>query len=380
MVLGEDPDAKPLPDVDPSLDPVEALGQAILPFLERPPCLVAFSGGRDSSALLAVATKVARREGLTLPVPITQRFPHAAEAAESDWQEMVIRHIQLPDWHRQVVLEELDFIGPVATALLLRTGVLWPPNAHGVLPMLAQARGGSLLTGFDGDSIFRTWRWARAASVLSHRVKPIPRDTLRVGLALAPPFARVRRLRKKGALELLWLRPEAFEMVERRFVAAAAAEPFRWDRRIRWLAKQRYLAVMTQTSELVAEGTGATIAHPFLDRRFLASLARAGGALGFGDVTQLMRTLFGSLLPSAVVTRGDKADFDQVYWGPYSRALITRWGGRSVPIEFVDERGLLETWRQERPHAASSAVLQAVWLASKDHAVPIPTSRPSPRG
>ena len=37
--------------------------------LQRGPCLVSFSGGRDSSAVLAVATAVARREGLAAADP-----------------------------------------------------------------------------------------------------------------------------------------------------------------------------------------------------------------------------------------------------------------------------------------------------------------------
>ena len=57
--------------------PRAAFEAAILPGLRRSPCLVSFSGGRDSSAVLATATAVARREGLPLPVPITHRFPSA---------------------------------------------------------------------------------------------------------------------------------------------------------------------------------------------------------------------------------------------------------------------------------------------------------------
>jgi hypothetical protein len=365
MVVGENPDAPRLPDVDASLDPVEALRQAIIPFLERPPCLVSFSGGRDSSALLAVATDVARREGLELPIPITQRYPQAPATDESEWQELVIRHVRPPDWLRQIMGDELDFVGPIAAEVLLRHGVLWAPNAHVLLPMLRAARGGSLLTGFDGDSVFRTWRWARAASILALREKPSPRDLLRVALAVAPPSARIWRLRRKDPLDLPWLRPEALEMVRRKYVAEVAAEPFRWDRRAHWLRCRRYLAVANHSQDLLAETAGATIGHPFLDGRFLASLARAGGALGFGDLARLMRTHFGSVLPNGILARTDKADFDEVFWGPYSREFIANWAGGPVPIEFVDERGLLETWQQTRPHAGSSGILQALWLATQ---------------
>ena len=47
----------------------------LLRSLQRPPCVVAFSGGRDSAGLLAAATRAARRHGLPLPIPATYRFP-----------------------------------------------------------------------------------------------------------------------------------------------------------------------------------------------------------------------------------------------------------------------------------------------------------------
>src|SRR4051794_24216047 len=67
-----------------------ALEAAMRPALQRPPCFVAFSGGRDSSAMLAVADRLAGREGLARPVPLTARFPEAPDTDESDWQERAI--------------------------------------------------------------------------------------------------------------------------------------------------------------------------------------------------------------------------------------------------------------------------------------------------
>src|SRR5215212_1324990 len=59
---------------DRRLTPLEALEEAVLPALTQPPCLVSFSGGRDSSSVLAAATRAARREGLPAPVPVTLRI------------------------------------------------------------------------------------------------------------------------------------------------------------------------------------------------------------------------------------------------------------------------------------------------------------------
>src|SRR5438874_582354 len=65
-------DTPPLPDVD--CDPLTALERACLPALERPPCVVSFSGGLDSSVVLAAAGRAARRAGLAEPIPVTHRF------------------------------------------------------------------------------------------------------------------------------------------------------------------------------------------------------------------------------------------------------------------------------------------------------------------
>ncbi|MGH3092626.1 MAG: hypothetical protein ACRDOG_09935, partial [Gaiellaceae bacterium] len=44
--------------------PRHSLEDAVRPALLRPPCAVSFSGGRDSSLVLAVAAHVARSDGL----------------------------------------------------------------------------------------------------------------------------------------------------------------------------------------------------------------------------------------------------------------------------------------------------------------------------
>ncbi len=49
----------------------------------RSPCVVAFFGGRDLSAILCVATHVARREGLSDPVPETHDFAGCGPSDES---------------------------------------------------------------------------------------------------------------------------------------------------------------------------------------------------------------------------------------------------------------------------------------------------------
>jgi hypothetical protein len=92
------PDPLPAPQI--TLSARQALEQAILPALLRPPCLMSFSGGRASSAVLAVAVLLARREGLELPVPATNRLDGVAGRNERAMQERVIVHLGLTEWAR----------------------------------------------------------------------------------------------------------------------------------------------------------------------------------------------------------------------------------------------------------------------------------------
>src|SRR4051812_32873556 len=170
---------RPLPQLPAGMTPRAALERAVLLSLRRGRCLVSFSGGRDSSAVLAVAAAVARRESLPLPVPVTHRFPAAAQTDESEWQEEVVRHLGLDDWVRLEIAEELDALGPVATAAVRRHGVMWPGNAYFHVPIFEAATGGTVLTGIGGDEAFMPSSWSRQLDVLARRVRPRPRDVLR---------------------------------------------------------------------------------------------------------------------------------------------------------------------------------------------------------
>jgi asparagine synthase (glutamine-hydrolysing) len=64
-------------------DPVTELERVVVPALRRPPCLVSFSGGHDSSLVLAAAARAARRERLPAPIPVTWRVRDAPAAEES---------------------------------------------------------------------------------------------------------------------------------------------------------------------------------------------------------------------------------------------------------------------------------------------------------
>jgi Asparagine synthase len=349
--------------------PLRAMEEAILPALRRPPCVVSFSGGRDSSVVLAVAARAARREGTALPVPVTQRFRDAPRAAESEWQELVIRHLALPDWERVDAGSELGFVGPVAARTLQRHGLLWPPNCHLHAPMLERASGGSLLTGLDGDTVLGGWPWVRLASVVSGRAAPEPRDLLRLARAATPGPARrwVDQRRHVKTPAAGWLRPG-----ERGgYVAAwlhALDEPLRWNARVAALARKRYLAVAFASLQALADDAATLILHPFLDLGFLGALARAGGVRGWGDRTATTAALFGEILPRETVTRASKATFDDISWSEPSREFARNWNGTGVDEELVDPDALRAEWLKDTPHFGTATLLQSVWLHANQQA------------
>jgi hypothetical protein len=340
----------------------------VLDALRRPPCVVSFSGGRDSSAVLALATDAARRHGLPLPVPLSLRFPTVATTAENEWQELVIRHLGLADWERVELHDELDFLGEIARGGLSRHGLLWPANAHFHSPVFARAAGGSVLTGVDGDGLLG-WRWGRLRAGLDGPSPPAPRAVLRAGLALMPAPVRARRSRHRSPAVVPWLRPAAQRELQARAAADDASEPIRWDRRVDWFARRRYLHVGLRSLGLLAADHDARLVHPLADRAFLAAAAAHGGRAGYGTRDRAMAALFGDLLPPALIVRPLKAEFGRSLWGPQARAFADDWTGGGVDPEFVDDEALATAWAPENPPLAAASVMQAAWLESA-HARP----------
>jgi asparagine synthetase B (glutamine-hydrolysing) len=364
-VLGVEPARLPPAAFD---DPLAALEQAVLPALRRAPCLVSFSGGRDSSAVLAVAARLARREQLPLPIPATNRFPGHDDTEESEWQERVVAHLRLDDWIRVDARGDLDCLGPVARRVLRRHGLLWPCNAHFHVPLFEAARGGSLLTGVGGDEVFTDSQWSHALGVMGGAVRPQPRDVLPVGLALAPRPLRRTVLRRRTTHPCSWLRPDASKALRNALADQAADEPLRWASRLRWRRGLRYLEAGDESLRLLAGDADVRLLHPLLDEGFCASLSALPRRERFADRTEGMRRLFGELLPAEVLARRTKASFDSVFWADESRAFAERWQGEAVDEDIVDAEELAAAWRGPEPDPRSFTLLQAVWLALDERA------------
>jgi asparagine synthetase B (glutamine-hydrolysing) len=368
LVLGVEPKLELVDGrrVDATAPPLRAFERAVLPALRRPPCLVSFSGGRDSSAVLAVVTEAARRESLPLPIPATNVFPGVASTDESEWQEQVVSNLGLDDWVRLEHDEALDCVGPVAADVLRRHGLVFPFNAHFHMPLLRLAAGGSLLTGIGGDEALSPSSWSRAADVLQRRVRPQPRDILRIGFALAPELVRRRILRRRQlGPSYPWLQPEARRAFTSAWVAQAATEPLGWAAHIDWVRRLRYLRVGLGSLRLLASDCDVEISHPFLDRGFANALAALAPRERLSSRTAAMHALFGELLPKEILERSSKTGFDEVFWGRPSRAFAACWNGKGVDEQLVDAEALAVEWASPEPDPRSFLLAQAVWLGQE---------------
>jgi hypothetical protein len=364
VVVGADPATPALPAYD-GRSPRAALETAILPALVRAQCVVSFSGGRDSSAMLALATHVARREGLPLPLAVTLRYPAAPDTREDEWQQLVVDHLGVSDWQRIDITDELDVVGPFAQAALRAHGPLFPFNAHCYTPLFPAATAGTIVTGLDGDGLLECWMSESAVDVLARRRAPRPRDVLRLGL-----FAGPRRLRQAVFAQRLkhdgsWLTPESEARSRQANAAEMAEEPMRWDRRVEWWHARRHLSLAEHVSDALAATADVTMSHPLLDHAFLSAIAYLGGRHGPGNRTAVMRTLFSDLLPDALLARESKATFDAAFFSRPSRDFARRWDGGSVDLDLVDPRRLRAAWLRPHLPLGSAMLLQATWLATE---------------
>jgi asparagine synthetase B (glutamine-hydrolysing) len=363
LVLGTIP-ASPAPS-EPALPAREALERAVRPALEHSPCLVSFSGGRDSSAVLAVATHVARREGLPLPIPATNAFPTVELSNEATWQERVVKHLGLDDWIRLDHEHELDCLGPVATKVLSQAGLLWPFNAHFHVPLLERASGGALLTGVGGDELLLVSNHSRWAELLGGRARPEARDALRLGFALAPRPLRRWVQTNRLPHDFEWLRPRARRQFTREWADEQVRRPRRWAALVDWVRRLRYVHVGTASLATIADSEGVRIAHPFLDPGFGAAIAALPRSQRYATRAVAMRDLFGDLLPADVLVRHSKASFDGAFWNEPSRTFAREWDGSGVDAEIVDAEALRAEWSKEAPDARTFTLAQSAWLRTR---------------
>jgi len=330
------------------------------------PTFVTFSGGRDSSAILAVATHVARREGLALPVPVTEFYPGLPEADEECWQRMVLDHLGLTRWERISIRGDSDLVGERSSNGLLQRGLVWPPALQTKTRLFGQLRGGAVLTGEGGDEVLGARR-IRPVQVCARTRQHSSRAQLGACMiALVPRPARTALLRHQmshGDDVRPWLRPAAARQSLAMIARDEAREPLRWDRSLMWVPRRRPSVMLRHNHALMAAEFDVRPHDPLLDPRFVSALGALGGRRGLGSRTDIMRLLFADLLPAPVIERTSKASFNRAYKGEATREFARAWTGAGVDHELVDADRLKEEWLSSQPSGMSATLLQQAWLA-----------------
>lgn len=330
---------------------------------------VSFSGGRDSSTVLALATDEARRSGQPDPVPVTIRVTGSRSADETEWQELVIRHLGLSDWIRIPVTDELGVLGPVATAVLARHGLLYPSNAYFHDLMAARARNGVLLAGGGGDELLEG-SYAHLHARMRMGSAPF---SLRTAAAIAFSVAARPlhvRVRARGVPRLRWLRPGAQAAFARHLVAPEPPPVRGWAAGVAPLVRLRAMTGLQHGQHLIAAAHDSAIVNPFLDPAVVGAAMRQGGRIGLGGRAAAIRHLTAGLLPEAVVVRQTKASFEDAMWSEPSRGRLR--SGELLDVVaadpgvacFLDLDGLRAEWRSPNPHGLTALLAQAAHLAS----------------
>lgn len=315
-------------------------------------CYVAFSGGRDSSAVLAVAAHVARREGLPVPVPVTAVYPDAPATDESAWQHRVLEHLGVTERVVVHIRGEQSLLGESATSALRRRGLVWPEAAQLQGALLRNLEpGSSLVNGEGGDNVIAGGRVAPLHR-LTHTWPP-RRRTLRAS-------ARALSNKRTALSAPRWYTPTAAEEFR---AVMDWGDPLRWDTRTRQILRRPAEQVLFANVHASIAEFDLIPSTPLVSPDFLGALAREGGPLGFGSRSQTFRHLVGDLLPQDVIRRTSKAGFNDTRWGEMEREFARSWDGSGVDPELIDAEALRAEWLSDSPHPQSDFLLHLAWTA-----------------
>lgn len=361
------PRRTPRPPTPAERPPGQALRDVLDDILARSlaegPCHVAFSGGRDSSIVLAAAARVARTRGLPAPIPLTAFYPEQPSSWETEWQELVLAHLGLDEWRRFDVTTELDALGALATGALREHGAYWPPNAHSMVLFAREAGAGTLLTGGGGDELFREWYWRRASLRELARLRP-RRRVLKWAAYYQLPLRVQQRVRRFDPTPVPWLSEEAQARLDVAMRSALNAEPS-YTEALEAYIDSRYLECLRGTLDTFAAGEGVALVEPFYDPAVIRAVGRERPKWGFASRTQSFEHFFSDLLPPEVLRRSTKAYFTGAAWGPSARSFTASWDQRTgIDPSLVDGRRLAATWAAEVPDGRSLTLLHAAWTAA----------------
>jgi asparagine synthase (glutamine-hydrolysing) len=337
--------------------------------LDDAPCYVMFSGGCDSSLVLAAALAACRRAGHSDPIPVTFRVAAAPATHEHEFQERVVAHLALHD--RIVVELQADMLGQTATRALLQHGMVWPAPLLCQTPMLEQLDPGLVLSGEGGDEILGPRRVTPALAV-ARRVRRERRTTwseLHLAVSALCPRAVRRPTVVADITESYptpWLSNELRQQLVERLVELYEAEPVPPARYPPYSLGLPWVRDAHENIRAFHVAYGLRWKAPLHDPSFLGSLCGTVAWHEYRGRTTLLRRYFSSLLPDEIIERRSKAVFNDAYFAAETRAFARRWDGAGVP-DGVDGLWLKEHWTNASPiHGGTALLLHYAWLASED--------------
>lgn len=342
--------------------PLEALVDACSVAI-GPRTFVEFSGGVDSSLVLAAACEAARRSGRQPPQPITLRYA-AASTDEREYQERVIDWLQLSDWTILSVDDELDLIGPASRHDLQTLGLCHAPRVPGRswwLEPLAKtsAPGATVLNGEGGDEVL-----GGSPRAALHAVTRAVRTGRHRRQAAAIIRHKATRSRRSNTVHPPWLNARGRAAHTRALRAGAGRSASMSNFLLSYRSANSLVATQHRMAEQ-ARRYGFATRSPLLDHRFLAALHAHVPERDRINRSLLVREHFGGLLPPAVEQRTSKVYFGSAVFNAATRDFAQRWDGRTgVPIDLVDPEVVRTAWMSGND-ARSALMLQSAWLATE---------------
>jgi asparagine synthetase B (glutamine-hydrolysing) len=333
------------------------------------PAFVLFSGGVDSSFLLALATQLARRHGLEEPTAITYRYPNEHTRPDEQYQDALAESIGLRNW---VVIEResAEVIGPDAERVIRILGDLpgvATISAHMAAIDVARQRPGSvIITGEGGDTTFSfqpasipaalaqsAWRNVRRPRVFAQHV--------RRSLPFVAP-----KVRPASLLEWYpFLTADGLAEIHRRKLLPPRRRPLGRLRAIDMNQQRGYVLDGIASFDSLAAHHGIGYLHPLREDAFVTALVRTTPRRAFTGRNELLEHLWPGVLTDVVRNRPGKAHFTEVYFGEACREFARRWDGRSLASPYIDNERLRDCWLGDTPFPGAH-LLQAAWAAEND--------------
>jgi asparagine synthetase B (glutamine-hydrolysing) len=348
----------------------ETLVRAIVREVDHSPVYVQFSGGCDSSLVLAAAVEACRRTDHTPPIPVTLRYPNLPETDESDYQDLVVGHLGLTEWRIHQEPDGFDLLAPAAIEGLRRFGLVWPAPPLAMLHFYRSHEPGLWLNGEGGDEslgprriggLFNAWNAARRKQ--GRAVAGNLANTF------APQSVRERRIRIYDHVDLGWLSPDLqaeYLGVARRYWTWQPLRPSRYA--------ERYLelpAVQLARHNIAAIGglAGHKVCMPLMSPDVVHVVTDCSTSQDVRSRTRVLRRHATEHLPSEIVNRRDKRFMGPVFFNSATREFARRWDGRTSYVE-IRASWLKEEWMKPEPSAMTMLLLQHAWLESEFGATP----------